>query len=256
MPILSLTQNESLKSIGIEAEPSGFSSAPLSISLSMNVMNTLVTEVKMPQHNLFVVGDSISLDYGPHLAAALSPAIKYARKSGEDMAYQNLDIPQGANGGDSGMVLDYLKARVGDVAFQPDLLLVNAGLHDIKTDPASGLRQVPVDRYRQNLEAIVALAARNGWRLAWIRTTPVDDATHNSRQRHFQRHSADVETWNKVADSVMTAAGIPVADLYRFTCSLGDPVTLFRDHVHFHPAVSKAQGTWLAEWVSGAMQLG
>lgn len=217
----------------------------------MNVMNTLATEVKMPQHSIFIVGDSISLDYGPHLAAALTPTIKYGRKSGEDLAYQNLDIPQGGNGGDSSMVLGYLQARVGDAAFRPDLLLINAGLHDIKTDPVSGLRQVPVDHYRQNLEAIVALAAVNGWRLAWIRTTPVDDVTHNSRQQHFQRHSADVETWNKVADSVMTAAGIPIADLYGVTSCLGDPVTLFRDHVHFHPTVSQVQGTWLAGWVSG-----
>ena len=54
--------------------------------------------------SVFVVGDSISIQYGPFLEQMLSGRIAYARKGSEDAtmaeALRNLDIPVGANGGD------------------------------------------------------------------------------------------------------------------------------------------------------------
>ena len=60
---------------------------------------------------VYVIGDSISIQYGPHLQAYLKGTMGYARKEGEEKALLNLDCPQGANGGDSSMVLSFLKAR-------------------------------------------------------------------------------------------------------------------------------------------------
>jgi len=65
---------------------------------------------------LYVIGDSISIQYGPYLEAALRGVMAYARKEGEEEALLNLDIPQGANGGDSGMVLSFLEAKTAAVA--------------------------------------------------------------------------------------------------------------------------------------------
>ncbi len=80
---------------------------------------------------LFVLGDSISIQYGPFLAKNLHNVARYDCKSGLPMALKDLDDPQGANGGDSGMVLAYLRERMESGGFSPDVLLLNCGLHDI-----------------------------------------------------------------------------------------------------------------------------
>ena len=199
--------------------------------------------------HLYLIGDSISLHYGPYLQAYLDGVMTYARKEGEDEALLNLDNPQGANGGDSGMVRAFLAAKVAAGDLDADLLLVNAGLHDIKTDPVTGARQVPLDQYAANLRAIVDLAATLPARLVWIRTTPCDERVHNRPGMAFHRFAADCDAYNAAADAVMAAAGVPVIDLHTFTRNLGPD--LYCDHVHFHEQVREKQGAFIAGWVLG-----
>lgn len=151
------------------------------------------------------------------------------------------------------MVLRYLEALATDAAFAPDLLLVNAGLHDLKRHATERTPQVDLGRYRANLIAITVLASRRGWRLDWVRTTAVIDSIHNRGTMGFNRFAADVEAWNAEADRVMREARITVADLPGFTAGLGDLPALFRDHVHYLPEVCRAQGQWLGGWVSGLL---
>jgi hypothetical protein len=98
---------------------------------------------------LFVVGDSISIQYGPYLKKMVEHRFLYDRKRGEQEALADLDNPVGANGGDSRMVLDYLEQE-RTRGMSCDVLLVNCGLHDIKTDPLSGEMQVPLYAYREH----------------------------------------------------------------------------------------------------------
>lgn len=201
----------------------------------------------------YLIGDSISIQYGPHLAAALLDRCRYHRKAGEDEARLDLDQPRGANGGDSGMVRAFLAARAADPDTpRHDLLLVNCGLHDIKIAKDSGAIAVDAASYRENLEAIVALAPRLADRLVWIRTTPVDDERHAGRTGFgFHRYQRDVATYNGIADAVMQAAGVTILDLHGFTLSCGEE--LFSDGVHFTAAVQQRQGAWLAGWILGLL---
>lgn len=201
--------------------------------------------------NIFVVGDSISIQYGPYLEQALQGVMGYARKEGEAEALLNLDQPMGANGGDSSMVLDYLRGMSEGGGINADLLLVNCGLHDIKTDPETGTKQIPLDQYRANLTAIVQLVAQMQPRLIWIRTTPCDEAVHNQAQPSFHRFAADCATYNAAADQIMAEAGVPSIDLHTFTQNLGDD--LYCDHVHFHESVRAQQGAFIAGWLSGVV---
>jgi len=101
-----------------------------------------------------IIGDSISIHYGPFLKTFLQGIMEYSRKEGEEEALLNLDNPQGANGGDSSMVLRFLKSKVNsEDKIDADLLLVNCGLHDIRTDPKKGTRQIAIDEYSSNLRA-------------------------------------------------------------------------------------------------------
>jgi len=92
----------------------------------------------------------------------------YSRKEGEEDALLNPDNPQGANGGDSSMVLSFLNEKAKSGGIDADILLVNCGLHDIKTDPNTGARQVPISKYTENLRAIVQTVAGMKPDLVWV----------------------------------------------------------------------------------------
>lgn len=213
----------------------------------MPEMETSTHDTRLPE--VFCIGDSISLDYGPYLQALLAGTFRYARKGGEEEARENLDIPRGANGGDSSRVRAYLQGLADDGAFRTDILLLNCGLHDLKTDPASGAKQVPPDAYEENLHAIAHLARRMAGAVVWVRTTPIEEAIHNELHQGFHRFAEDVHRYNAVADRVMADADIPRIDLHGCTRALGDGVAVFRDHAHFHPAVAQAQAAFLAGWL-------
>lgn len=202
---------------------------------------------------VYVIGDSISIQYGPWLEAYLRGRWIYTRKSGEEEALRDLDHPQGANGGDSSMVLDFLQTLRGRGGLEADRILLNCGLHDIKTDPASGAKQVPLDAYGENLRAIVAEVRALGPRLAWVRTTPADETVHNTAKSDFHRFAADVDAYNAAADAVMAEAGVPSADLHAFTRNLDEP--LYCDHVHFHEPVRIKQAAFLAGFLEGLRPL-
>lgn len=194
-------------------------------------------------NKVYVLGDSISIGYGPYLQAYLQGTMSYARKEAEDPG-----DPQGANGGDSRQVLSFLEAvaRSGDI--DADLLLVNCGLHDLRTDPHTGQRQVPVDAYVDNLRAIVRTAASLRPEMVWIRTTPCDEAVHNRPGMGFYRYAADCMAYNRAADRVMREAGVPSIDLHTFTVNLGPD--LYCDHVHFSEDIRQKQAAFIAGWLA------
>lgn len=199
--------------------------------------------------SVFVVGDSISIQYGPYLERMLAGRVAYSRKGSEGAeiadALRNLDRALGANGGDSSMVLPYLRARCAEAGFRPDLLLLNCGLHDIKRTVTDRKLQVGPEAYAANLRTITALVRERGIALGWIRTTPAVDAIHNAKSREFHRHAADVAEYNRIADGVMAEAGARVIDLHGFTTGLGGD-ELFCDHVHFTEPVRQLQAAFIA----------
>lgn len=195
--------------------------------------------------SLYWVGDSISIDYHPYLVDLLKEKFHYSRKGGLLEAARNLDHPTGANGGDSVMVLQHLEEMRTSGGLPADYLVINCGLHDIKRKRGPGQTcQVERKDYRANLEAIVCLVREAGKKLIWVTTTPVDEVTHDKHQKHFERREADHQEYQSIAAEVMEKNRIPVLDLYGFTLTLGSD--LFRDHVHFHPAISRQQAAFLA----------
>src|SRR5690242_9688534 len=105
---------------------------------------------------VFVVGSSLTMHFGRYLEKEVAGKFHYDRKRATDgkRAEDNLDIAQGASGGDSGMVLAYLRHRREHDPIPADILLLNCGLHDLKTDPKTDAKQVPLEQFEQNLRAI------------------------------------------------------------------------------------------------------
>lgn len=193
---------------------------------------------------LFLLGDSISLQYGTYLEKYLKGKFTIDRKGSQEKAMQNLDIPVDANGGDSKMVLDYLRTRENDTSFQPDLMLLNCGLHDIKRHPATHKIAVDSISYRENLEAIYQLLSRKKIPLVWVRSTDILDSLHAAKSKAFDRYAKDIVQYNAIADRVFSKHQVPVIDLYTFTRKFGDD--RFADHAHYIPRVIDAQAVYIA----------
>ncbi len=197
---------------------------------------------------IYVIGDSISMQYGPYLETYLQGKMSYARKSEAEAIALDLDPPQGANGGDSSMVLAFTRAKVAATGFDMDWLLLNCGLWDLRTDPHTGAKQVSLDQYRVHLREILAIVRGQGVMPIWVRTTPCDEAVHNRRDSGLHRFAADAIVYNQVADVIMKVLGVPVIDLYTFTLNLGED--LYCDHVHFHEHIREKQGAFIAGWLT------
>ena len=115
-------------------------------------------------------------------------------------------------GGSSAIV----RARLNELALQdkPDIVHFNCGLHDLVVDPGKTEVRIPLERYRENLVAIVqTLKAETSARLFFATTTPVIEELHN-KGGGLRRYEKDVQRYNHVAISVMTEQGIEINDLF------------------------------------------
>jgi len=210
----------------------------------------------MARPTLFVIGDSISMQYGPYLQKMTAGHFAYARKTGKEEPIGHLgETVARANGGDSSAVRLWLETMCA-AEWRVDLLLLNCGLHDIRTTVSTGAKQVPLAQYRKNLQAIVRLLKDRGIDFIWVRTTQVDDDTHNNWPTvgDIRRYDRDQQRYNAVADEIMSAAGVAMADLDGFTRGLGSPAEVFIDHVHFVEPVRKRQAAFLAGFVQAYWQ--
>ncbi|GJM29670.1 MAG: hypothetical protein DHS20C17_23050 [Cyclobacteriaceae bacterium] len=212
------------------------------ISISLLLLVTAFHQQSNPR--LFVIGDSISIQYGTYLEQYLEGKLIYQRKQDDGGAPKDLEVPETPNGGDSRMVVEYLKVKLQDPSFSPNYLLINCGLHDIKRNPESNRRQVSPEAYRKNLTSILDLSGSRQIQVIWVRTTQVIDSIHNARQSSFHRYAEDLSTYNQIADQVMASRQIPIIDLYEFTRILG--AEQFIDHVHYNEATRKLQAAFIA----------
>lgn len=200
--------------------------------------------------SLFVIGDSIAMQYGPYLQQYLQDNWQVVLRKGFQQANKNLDVPTGANSGNSSMVLKFLEKMAEQGGLPARVLLINCGLHDIMTDIKTGTKQIPVDQYRTNLTNIVSQARTMGHDVIWARITPCDEQVHNTYPDiPVYRFRKDCLEYNAVADEVMVGANVPSIDLYSFTCRLGED--LYCDHVHFHDHIRRLQAAFIAGYVIG-----
>jgi len=219
---------------------------------------------------LFVLGDSISIGYGPFLEQMLHGRFSCDRKGSELLTDESPDQRSGMprilqrlaaldnqlpalNGGDSNNVLAYLQSMAAHQSPDHPFLLLNCGLHDLRVDPKTKAHQVEPEDYARNLEEIIRLATFVSQRVTWVRTTPVDDVRHQRLNPDFQRFNAEVMVYNAIADAEMNKAGIPSIDLYNFTLGLCDTPErlkdLYIDHVHFTPETRRLQAAYIAGWL-------
>ncbi|WP_291563529.1 MULTISPECIES: SGNH/GDSL hydrolase family protein [unclassified Clostridium] len=199
-----------------------------------------------------MIGDSISIHYGPYLREMIKDKFSYDRKRGVEHALVDLDKPVGANAGDSSMVLEYLQEE-RDLGRRYDTLAINCGMHDLRRDRESNRVQIEIDKYKSNLEEIVKISKEISNEVIWISLTPIIDEIHNRRKAGVLRYSSEVEKYNEVSTLVMKEDNVKIIDLYNFTKNLGGDI--YCDHVHFKDEVRRLQGAFIAGYLNSIQKL-
>jgi len=185
-----------------------------------------------------LVGDSIRMGYQATVAEALDGVAAVWGPS--------------ENGGDSANVLARLDAWV--IERQPDVVHLNAGLHDLKCPFDSDERQVPLDGYRRNIEAVVErIRAETKAILILATTTPVNEAWHHD-VKGFDRFGSDVDAYNATLRDVAESVNADVDDLGGLVTAAGRDRLLMPDGVHFTEAGSCLLGLAVAERVLAVLE--
>ena len=166
-----------------------------------------------------LVGDSIRLGYASRVAKLLDG--------------KAIVVSAMANGEDSGNVLENLEEWV--IREQPDVVHLNAGLHDLKRTGAA--YQVPLPQYEKNLNEILhRIQQGTHAKIIFATSTPIIDRLHAARRAGFDRFEADVEKYNSAAVAVMKGAGIPVNDLHKLVEDQGREKLMAGDGTHYTDA--------------------
>lgn len=193
-----------------------------------------------PLPKVLIIGDSISIGYTPAVAELLAGKAEVSHNLG--------------NARHSGWGREHVNAWLGDTSW--DVIHFNFGLHDLKyvddegkntSSKESGHIQVPLEQYRDNLEAIVTRLENTGAKLIFATTTPFPAGLTNPL-----REVEDVAKYNAAALEVMKKHKVTVNDLHAFAeprlAELQRPL-----NVHFTDGGSKALGEKVAEAILAAL---
>ncbi len=147
---------------------------------------------KLPR--VLLIGDSISIGYTLPVREMLKGKANVHR------------IP--TNGGPTIRGLASIDKWIGKKKW--DVIHFNWGLHDLKMDN-SGTHQVPLQKYKQHLSALVLRLKKTGAKLIWASTTPVPQGKVRP-----PRKDSDVIAYNEAAEDIMELHNVAIDDLYTF----------------------------------------
>jgi lysophospholipase L1-like esterase len=188
---------------------------------------------------VILIGDSIRMGYQSVVRQAL-------------LGRADVWAPE-QNGGTSINVLAHLDEWV--LSRRPDIVHLNCGLHDLRTEFGSASPAVPLDKYTANLEAIFGkIQQRTVATLIWASTTPVNERWHHENKT-FDRFEADVLAYNRTAAQVSTRLGIMIDDLCGLVMNAGRNAYLVQDGVHFSSEGYTLLGTRVADVIRTLLQV-
>ena len=207
-----------------------------------------VTPMNKPK--LFVLGDSISIHYGSFLEKMVASQFEYSRKTGKEPQLKDTRLWGEPNGKHTKDVRDYIDLMTADPNWRPDVMLLNAGIHDLTTmNPVTKVKQVPLDVYIRNLAAVLDAMARRKVQVVWVNTTPVNENYCREQNMEVKHYSSDVEEFNAAAAKLMAKKGVPVIGLHSFTSSLGG-TEIFTDMCHFTEPTQRLQAAYIAGYLA------
>ena len=152
-------------------------------------------------------------------------------------------------GGNTRNVLEHLTEWA--VQTKPDIVHINAGLHDMARDPGPGPEhRVALEEYGENLRQIFTiLRAETNALLLFALTTPVDLTRQHAVDYGCNRTEEDVDAYNAAARAAAAELDVPVVDLYQVIVDRGVGEMLGEDGVHFTENGSAVLGKAVANFI-------
>ena len=204
---------------------------------------------------MFLLGDSISLHYGPYLKEYLLDDFEIYRKPGKEEALKKIDHAVGGNGGDSSHVLAYIKERQAKNDLNFDWFVFNCGAHDIKRKIPEEKPQITLEEYERNLNEIYSIMEAHNIKCVFITSTPILEKEHLELvPGGVKRYAEDVLKYSEVAVSVAKKHNAPIIDLSSFVSNL--PGEIYQDYAHFDIPTRKLQAAFIAGSLYGLLQKG
>jgi lysophospholipase L1-like esterase len=206
------------------------------------ISNVALSDETKALPNVLIIGDSISIGYMEPLKELLKDKANAIHNEG--------------NAAHTGKGRQELDKWLGDTKW--DVIHFNFGLHDLKyvdeqgknaTSREMGHIQVPVEKYRENLEAIVLRLEKTGARLIFATTTPFPKDVKGAI-----RDIANVAVYNKAALDVMKEHKVEIDDLHAFVLPQLEKLQHPRD-VHFTKDGSKALAEHVAQHIATALKI-
>ena len=153
-----------------------------------------------------------------------------------------------AQGGHTRNVLEHL--REWAIEPDPDIVHINAGLHDMARDPGGPEHRVSIDEYGVNLRQIFStLRSETNARILFALTTPVDLARQDAVDYGCKRTEEDVVAYNAAARAAAAECEVPIDDLYQVIVDHGIGEMLGEDGVHFTDDGSAVLGRAVADFI-------
>ena len=187
--------------------------------------------------NIVLLGDSIRIGYEETVREQLS-------------GWASVWAPDEATGNS-----DNLRSRPDEwvLSRHADLVHINAGLHDIKKPFDTGIAAVPLERYAENVRAILMrLKDETETEVVWALSTPVNYEWHH-RTKNADRFEEDVVAYNAAALGICRDLGVAVNDLFSLVDSAGRDDLMAPDGVHFKPEGYALLGKAVADCIRNAL---
>lgn len=193
------------------------------------IENTDNTSDHLP--DVLALGDSVTLQYYPFLVMRMRHCVDFheARHVSRQSIWSRLLDPEKKriNMRDSGNLKRQLTGGLVSGSF--DLILVNAGLHDLKSFAPGGISATQSSRYEANIRGILEYLRKHSPRVAFVATTPV------LASRSTYASPEGVEQLNKLAAHAAADSGMSFLSLG--LGSQGQLADLFlEDGVHLNKA--------------------
>jgi lysophospholipase L1-like esterase len=191
---------------------------------------------------VFIIGDSISIGYTPHVTEMLKEQAEVSRNRG--------------NAQHTGTGLQQIDTWLGTTKW--DVIHFNWGLHDLcyrdmnskkkaALDKAKGTLTTTLDQYEKNLEQLVLRLKTTGAVLIWAHTTVVPAG-------EIGRIEGDHKKYNDAATRVMKKHGVMINDLQALTEEFEPELFLKPANVHYKPEGYKKLAEQVAEKIREALK--
>ena len=141
---------------------------------------------KLPR--LLVIGDSISMNFGPSATDALKGIVNYHRNEGNSYSSNH-----------GAQYADYWIGNYTEKGYQWDIIHFNHGMHDLKQSGPGAAYATPLETYKANLRKEIAILKKTGAKLVFCTTTPV----HQSSGGKYGRQKGAEVAFNKAAMEMM-----------------------------------------------------